>query len=33
VARGEPLTLDSIHPDGAGEAELAEAYRSAIDAC
>lgn len=33
VARGEPLTLDSIHPDGAGEAELAEAYRAVIDRC
>jgi lysophospholipase L1-like esterase len=33
VARGEPLTLDSIHPDPAGEQLLAEAYRDAVDAC
>lgn len=33
VARGEPLTLDSIHPDGAGDAELADAYASAVASC
>jgi lysophospholipase L1-like esterase len=33
VARGEPLTVDSIHPDGAGQARLAEAYRDAVEAC
>jgi lysophospholipase L1-like esterase len=33
VAGGAPLTLDSIHPDGAGEARLADAYRDAVEAC
>lgn len=33
VARGEPLTLDSIHPDEAGEARLGEAYREAVEGC
>lgn len=33
VAGGVPLTLDSIHPDAAGEARLADAYRDAVAAC
>jgi lysophospholipase L1-like esterase len=33
VARGEPLTLDSIHPDGTGEARLADAYQAAVESC
>jgi lysophospholipase L1-like esterase len=33
VASGQPLTLDSIHPDGAGQARLADAYREAIEGC
>jgi lysophospholipase L1-like esterase len=33
TARGEPLTLDSIHPDEAGAARLATAYADAIASC
>ena len=33
AARSEPLTVDSIHPDGVGVDELAEAYRTAIESC
>lgn len=32
-ASGAPLTLDSIHPDDAGTAELADAYRDAVESC
>lgn len=33
VARGEPLTLDSIHPDEAGATRLSDAYREAVEGC
>jgi lysophospholipase L1-like esterase len=33
TARGEQLTLDSIHPSPEGEAVLADAYREAIESC
>ena len=33
AARSEPLTVDSIHPDGVGVDELADAYRTAIESC
>lgn len=33
TARSEPVTLDSIHPNDAGEALLVDAYQQAIESC